>query len=113
MIKTMIARIELNNTLAPVQEYGRHQSRAAAKKQKKAPKLDPKAGDDKKRKNYNDRFYDLDDDFIDDDDIQEVDYGAALAGGGFNDDLYGNFDEADMGSNMINADSLSAGGFGD
>ena len=25
LIKTMIARIEYNNTLAPVQEYGRHQ----------------------------------------------------------------------------------------
>jgi len=30
----MIARIEYNNTLAPVQEYGRHQTRALKKKKK-------------------------------------------------------------------------------
>ena len=34
LIKTMIARIEFNNTLAPVQEYGRHQTRAVQKKKK-------------------------------------------------------------------------------
>lgn len=34
LIKTMIARIEYNNTLAPVQEYGRHMQKAAKKKKK-------------------------------------------------------------------------------
>jgi len=34
LIKTMIARIEYNNTLAPVQEYGRHQTKAMKKKKK-------------------------------------------------------------------------------
>lgn len=32
----MIARIEYNNTLAPVQEYGRHQTRAKNKKRGKS-----------------------------------------------------------------------------
>lgn len=35
LIKTMIARIEYNNTLAPVQEYGRHQMQAKKKKKGK------------------------------------------------------------------------------
>ena len=34
LIKTMIARIEYNHTLAPVQEYGRHMQKAAKKKKK-------------------------------------------------------------------------------
>lgn len=34
LIKTMIARIEYNNTLAPIQEYGRHQTRALKNKKK-------------------------------------------------------------------------------
>ena len=35
LIKTMIARLEYNNTLAPVQEYGRHQTKALKNKKKK------------------------------------------------------------------------------
>ena len=34
LIKTMIARIEYNNTLAPVQEYGRHMQKVAKRKKK-------------------------------------------------------------------------------
>ena len=38
MIKSMLARLELNNSLAPIQEYGRHQKRAGKIKKKEAPK---------------------------------------------------------------------------
>jgi hypothetical protein len=113
LIKTMIARIELNNTLAPRQEYGRHQTKAMAKKNKKTAKQNEQTNDqDKsKKKVFNDRFYDLDDDFIDDGDIQEADYGAALAAGGFNlnEDLY--FDEADGTSTILNPDQTDRRGF--
>lgn len=34
MIKSMLARLELNNSLAPIQEYGRHQKRAGKIKKK-------------------------------------------------------------------------------
>ena len=34
LIKSLIARIEFNNTLAPIQEYGRHQKKAANNKKK-------------------------------------------------------------------------------
>lgn len=79
----MIARIEYNNTLAPVQEYGRHMQKAAKKQKKKAED----AGDNgaQKKKDYiDDRFYDLDDDFIDDDNLQEAGgWEGMLAGEGF------------------------------
>ena len=39
MIKSMLARLELNNSLAPIQEYGRHQKKAGKlKKKAEAPK---------------------------------------------------------------------------
>ena len=34
MIKSMIARLEFNNSLAPIQDYGRHQTKQAHKKKK-------------------------------------------------------------------------------
>lgn len=70
----MIARIEYNNTLAPVQEYGRHQTQALNKKKNKkdegAEAADPNKKP-KKNKDYDERFYDLDDGFIDDDDMED------------------------------------------
>ena len=67
----MVARLELQNGLAPIQEYGRHYTNM--NRQKKAPSKDQEpteeqaaviqAGD----KNFNDQYYDLDDGFIDDD----------------------------------------------
>lgn len=76
LIKTMIARIEYNNTLAPVQEYGRHQTKALKKRKGKVEndqaQLPKKKGG---KKDYDDRFYDLDDNFIDDGDIEDQ-YGA-------------------------------------
>ena len=69
LIKTMIARIEYNNTLAPVQEYGRHMQRVAKKKKKTDESMQPVS--EKKNKDQDERFYDLDDAFIDDGDIQE------------------------------------------
>ena len=76
-----------------------------AKKQKKVVKQpeenkeEPTKKGKGTKKDDNDRFYDLDDDFIDDGDIEEADYGAALGGGGFNlnHDFY-NYDENDRGS---------------
>ena len=65
----MIARIEYNNTLAPVQDYGRHQTRAL--KNKKKGKVEDPNNPPKSKKDYDDRFYDLDDNFIDDGDMEE------------------------------------------
>jgi len=104
LIKTMIARIEYNNTLAPVQEYGRHQTRALKNKKKgktntqgSGAGADEEDGGKKPRKDYDDRFYDLDDGFIDDGDMEDG-YGGGLDGmmGGppgfddhmMNDDMY-------------------------
>lgn len=75
LLKSMIARIEFNNCLAPVQNYGRHQQKGAAKKKKTKKvvvpgaehELDPNSESAK----LDDNFYDLDDDFIDDDDIDQ------------------------------------------
>lgn len=67
LIKTMIARIEYNNTLAPVQEYGRHMQKVVKRKKK----TDDQPDGPKKSKDVDERFYDLDDDFIDDDNLQE------------------------------------------
>lgn len=75
----MIARIEFNNCLAPVQEYGRHQQKVANRKKKKAKPAatqqvvpdfnrDPQSPSDLGAK-YDDNYYDLDDDFIDDNDL--------------------------------------------
>lgn len=83
LIKSMIARIEFDNCLAPIQEYGRHQQKVAnKKKKKKKPVLtvalppssiahankDPQSPSDPGAR-YDDNFYDLDDGFIDDDDL--------------------------------------------
>ena len=95
----MIARIEYNNTLAPVQEYGRHQLQAKKKKKGKAVangggEENQKAmedSDDGKEKptkggkgnsHYDDRYYDLDDNFIDDGDHEDSCYNNGLYGMG-------------------------------
>ena len=90
MIKSMLARLELNNSLAPIQEYGRHQKRANKIKKKEAPKKKPDGPTDGEDQNattadaasgekekptqpkdfQDDKFYDLDDDWIDDGDIE-------------------------------------------
>lgn len=82
----MLARLELHNSLAPIQEYGRHQKKANKKKKeniakKKAAEGEGNAsGQDNQttaennvatgEKAYDDKFYDLDDDWIDDDDAE-------------------------------------------
>ena len=101
LIKSMLARLELNNSLAPIQEYGRHQKKANNKRKqaekKKAPvdSADPSEHKDpetlpelqqpqtagtvipeKGPMQYDDKFYDLDDDFICDD---ELDVGEEIA----------------------------------
>ena len=65
----MIARLEYNNTLAPVQEYGRHMNRLKNKKKKDVANDDDKQ--DRKITQLDEKYYDLDDGFIDDGDIQE------------------------------------------
>ena len=68
----MVARLELYNGLAPIQEYGRHQTQANRKKkpQKEQHELQVQQSETEKADaNFNDQYYDLDDDFIDDDDI--------------------------------------------
>lgn len=84
LIKTMIARIEYNNTLAPVQEYGRHQTRALKKKKKVKQENeeaegveDPTKVKGKRARDFDDKFYDLDDEFIDDGDMEDG-YGNGL-----------------------------------
>ena len=114
LIKTMIARIEYNNTLAPVQEYGRHQMQAKKKKKGKATTNgeenqkameesddgDKQAKAGKGNKNFDDRYYDLDDNFIDDGDLEDSCYNNGLYGmgmgdGGFGDDFDGLHDMED------------------
>lgn len=88
----MLARLELNNSLAPIQQYGRHQKRAIDNR-KKPPvkKTNAKqgaegdqpmtesaataggAGGDNKKDQYDDKFYDLDDGWICDDDVSDND----------------------------------------
>ena len=62
VIKSMVARLELQNGLAPVQEYGRHFAQANKKKKNQKPAED----DSEIGNNFNDQYYDLDDGFIDD-----------------------------------------------
>lgn len=89
-MKSLIARIEFNNTLAPIQEYGRHQKRAAAnikKKNKKKPAaatggpgstaVPGEAASDEPSEiggaKMDENYYDLDDDFIDDGELESID----------------------------------------
>lgn len=92
LIKSMLARIEIKGNLAPIQEYGRHQT-AAAKKRKENKKQNKEAGDgeagqpeqpEKEHANYDDKYYDLDDGFIDDNEIVEDDGFADLNEGASN-----------------------------
>lgn len=62
VIKSMVARLELQNGLAPIQEYGRHFAQANKKKKIQKPTED----DSEIGNNFNDQYYDLDDGFIDD-----------------------------------------------
>ena len=78
MIKSMMARIEFNQALAPVQTYGRHQAQAAqrkkkAKKNKEGGGTTENGGEEFEVK-YDDQFYDLDDDFIDDGEVEMAAY---------------------------------------
>lgn len=76
LIKSLIARIEFNNTLAPIQEYGRHQKRAAniKKKNKKKTAINPneQSEDPSENPKFDENFYDLDDDFIDDGELEDI-----------------------------------------
>ena len=99
----MIARIEFNNALAPVQEYGRHQTRVQKKKKGKGKAGEEEEGDKgKSKKDFDDRFYDLDDNFIDDGDMED-EYGGGFDMGGdpyMNDNFYNDRDdEADLTNN--------------
>ena len=44
LIKSMLARLELHNSLAPIQQYGRHQKKAANNRKKNAGQTKKKAG---------------------------------------------------------------------
>ena len=75
LIKSMIARLEFNNSLAPIQDYGRHQTKQALKKKKtKKPNVNvdhpSTVSNEPNAHRFDDNYYDLDDDFIDDDDVE-------------------------------------------
>lgn len=95
----MLARLELNGNLAPIQQYGRHQRRANTRKKgqgqgKKKSQLAEGADEaaaqtaadvgnsgeknEKKEKadQFDDKFYDLDDGFICDEEIDQNDDGV-------------------------------------
>lgn len=114
LLKTMIARIEYNNTLAPVQEYGRHQNQAKKKKKGKGTTtveenskvideqevVDKTAKPGKGNSHFDDRYYDLDDNFIDDGELEDSCYNNGLYGmgmgtGGFGDEFDGYHDMED------------------
>lgn len=93
LIKSMLARIEIKGNLAPIQEYGRHQTAAAKKRKdnKKNKAKDPAEGEPNPNESsdnkplYDDKYYDLDDGFIDDDEIVEDEgFGAELGEGASN-----------------------------
>ena len=98
----MMARLEMYNSLAPIQEYGRHQTKTSVRKKKAeaakkaaieaiSEKNESKEKDDA---NFDDKFYDLDDGFIDD---GEIDSGAEIGG----DYLYGDGGFSDLKSHDI------------
>lgn len=103
LLKTMIARIEYNNTLAPVQEYGRHQMQAKKKKKGKGTangEENQKVIEDKDdgenegkpgkgNNHFDDRYYDLDDNFIDDGDLDDQCYDNGLYGMGIGASAFG------------------------
>lgn len=90
----MLARIEIKGNLAPIQEYGRHQNAAAKKRKDNQKNKNKETADgeanqpeqsEKDNVMYDDKFYDLDDGFIDDNEIVEEDcFGAELGEGAFN-----------------------------
>lgn len=70
----MLARLEIYNSLAPIQDYGRHQTKAQRKQKKKEKEVTMQVeGSENKDKadkeQLDDKFYDLDDEFIDDGDL--------------------------------------------
>jgi hypothetical protein len=72
LLKSMIARIEFNNCLAPVQNYARHQQKGLARKKKTKKNTLTAAGEPvSESAKLDDNFYDLDDEFIDDDDVDQ------------------------------------------
>eukprot|EP00350_Pseudokeronopsis_sp_OXSARD2_P012715 CAMPEP_0170549968 /NCGR_PEP_ID=MMETSP0211-20121228/8041_1 /TAXON_ID=311385 /ORGANISM="Pseudokeronopsis sp., Strain OXSARD2" /LENGTH=178 /DNA_ID=CAMNT_0010856227 /DNA_START=558 /DNA_END=1094 /DNA_ORIENTATION=+ len=74
LIKSLIARIENDDMLAPLQEIGRHQSKLNLKKKKKKAKEQTEQPEGAPHQiKYDDNFYDLDDDFIDDGDLHHND----------------------------------------
>jgi len=75
MLKSMLARLEFCNSLAPIEDYGRHQAKMANKKKKKKKVLQPmeasgNAVEESAGPKYDDNFYDLDDNFIDDAELE-------------------------------------------
>jgi hypothetical protein len=111
----MLARIEIKGNLAPIQEYGRHQT-AAAKKRKDNKKKGKEPGEGEPNPNessdnkplYDDKYYDLDDGFIDDDEIVEDDgFGAELGEGASN--FYSQFNPSVEPSSMQRLSAVAAG----
>jgi len=93
LIKSMLARLELQNSLAPIQQYGRHQRRALNRRkvQNQTKKKPANEADDaqttadggaagnsaeKPEAMFDDKFYDLDDGWICDDDVGLNDEGV-------------------------------------
>ena len=68
MMKCMTSRIEMFNKLGRIQDIGRHQQRGDKKKQK-----NKKGEDEGSEGHMDDKFYNLDDDFIDDGDLEGID----------------------------------------
>ena len=67
----MLARLEICHSLAPIQDYGRHQTRAQKLKKKKEKEQPEQVegSENKEKEQLDDKFYDLDDAFIDDGDL--------------------------------------------
>ena len=75
MLTGMITKLETTGALARVQEYGRHQQKGAKQKKKANKKKpgDPDQHDDSNDANWkkDEKYYDLDDSFIDDEDLHD------------------------------------------
>lgn len=74
IIQSLLQRIEANGQLEPVNNYGRHQGKnVKRKKKKKDESANPQANaNTEKDKAFDEDFYDLDDDFIDDGDVDYI-----------------------------------------
>ena len=76
LLKSLIQRIEFHNVLAPKHHYGRHRQKGLKKKKKntikgKSTNEEGAVGDEGSEYVVDENYYDLDDGWIDDGDLED------------------------------------------